>query len=309
MNEVKARFIDRTKCIVCGSTDLAILSSGNFIDEPLHSLIESDPWGESPIPYISDEKWIFVKCSNCSMAFHNRILAPEWIERCYKDWITQEAMQEYLALRVANNWHFNAARERVAHVLRLHELTQNIRTEEPLRILDFGCGWGEFLLMCDQFGFKCYGIDFAPDRQKYAHIPILPGFSELNFALSGARNFFHAITLFEVLEHLADPLKILQELNELMMPGGILILETPDCTGVANISNRREYDKIDPLNHINGFTPATLRQIAENAGFQSINRGVAQVTCKLNQVIRTEGKRVIGRLLKPKTEQYFSKVY
>jgi 2-polyprenyl-3-methyl-5-hydroxy-6-metoxy-1,4-benzoquinol methylase len=306
--EQKAKFADRSNCITCGSSNLIQVSSGLFREDPLRSLIENDPWGESPLPYVNDEQWSFVRCGDCSTRFHKRILDSEWIVKCYSDWVTQDAMERFVALQNTPNKRFDTARRNVSHILRLEKLTQDIRGSDSLRVLDFGCGWGEFLAMCTRFGFDGYGIDFSPDRRKQGQVSIFPSIEDLKSEIPKGRNeYFHVVTMFEVLEHLADPLKILKSLNNLILPDGILILETPDCTGVDGIRNERDYRAIHPLSHINAFTPQSLREIAKSAGFVPINSGVAQVTCDLRRVIKTEVKRLIGNFLKPTTQQYFRK--
>ena len=308
MQDKKAHFVERTNCITCGSANLIQVASGIFKDNPLRNFIEKDPWGESPLPYVADEKWVYVQCVDCLTRFHGRILAPEWIEICYSDWVTQEAMEKFLASQNTPERRFDKARQHVSHILRLEKLTQDIRKSNPVRILDFGCGWGEFLAMCARFGFEGYGVDFAPDRRKQGQVSIFPGIEDVRSELNGKKGFFHAATMFEVLEHLANPLDALKSLSELISPGGILILETPDCTGVEGIQNEREYRAIHPLSHINAFTPESLNRIAASAGFQRIDCGIAQVTCDLKRVIKTEVKRIAGRFLKPTTQQYFRKI-
>lgn len=308
MQNEKARFVERANCITCGSTNLVQMASGRFNDDPLRSFIANDPWGESPLPYVADDQWAFVGCGDCLTRFHRRILAPEWIERCYSDWITQEAMEKFLAPQNTPQKKFDKARQHVSHVLRLEKLTRDIRRGGAVRVLDFGCGWGTFLAMCARFGFEGYGIDFAPDRRKQGQVSIFPGIQDLKSELhQGGVGFFHAITLFEVLEHLADPLTALKSLNDFIVPGGVLILETPDCTGVEDIRNDRDYQAIHPLSHINAFTPESLRSIAGYAGFLPINCGVAQVTCDFKKVVKTEAKRALWKFLKPTTQQYFRK--
>lgn len=81
---------------------------------------------------------------------------------------------------------------------------------------------------------------------------------------------FHTLTLSEVMEHLDDPRSLLKELATLLLPGGILVLEAPNCEGGDRHLNLKEYRKIDPLEHINGFTPTTLRRLAESLGFKRI---------------------------------------
>ena len=107
---------------------------------------------------------------------------------------------------------------------------------------------------------------------------------------------FHAITLFEVLEHLDEPATILKQLAERLMSGGILILETPDCKGVTGIKTRKDYELINPLDHINAFTHETLISIAERQGFRHIKkRGPAHVTAERIRVLKGEAKHLFGR--------------
>lgn len=307
MQSEKACFVERENCIACGSANLIQVASGRFSEDPLRSFIENDPWGESPLPYVADSQWLFVRCSDCNTRFHQRILDANWMNKCYSEWVTQEAMEKFLAPNNSPQKRFDKARQHVSHILRMEKLTQKLRNGGTVRVLDFGCGWGEFLAMCVRFGFEGYGIDFAPDRRKQGQVMIYPGFDGLRSDMNGDARLFHVVTMFEVLEHLADPLSVLRSLNELMMPGAVLILETPDATGVEGIKNIRDYRAIHPLSHINAFTQESLRSIAGHAGFLPVNCGVAQVTCDLKKVVKTEAKRVLERFLKPTTQQYFRK--
>jgi len=117
---------------------------------------------------------------------------------------------------------------------------------------------------------------------------------------------FHAVTLFEVLEHLDRPAEILAALAPRVAPGGLLILETPDASGVTAIRNHHDYEMINPLDHINGFTPKTLKSIAGRFGFRFRDRGPAHVTTEVFRVIKTSAKHALGRDSRS-TQLYFQK--
>jgi hypothetical protein len=87
-----------------------------------------------------------------------------------------------------------------------------------------------------------------------------------------------------------------------------LILETPDASGVRDIKSFHDYQMIHPLDHINGFTPSTLRSFAERLGYQSITPPVSHVTAEIGRLLKTEAKRVLKFALAPRTQQYFRKV-
>jgi SAM-dependent methyltransferase len=282
------------------------LSGGLFGNAPLRNFIENDPWGENPMPCIEKKKWSYVQCKDCTQMFHRFVLSPEWNEIRFSEWMTLEAMQKFGETINTPSHHFDKAKQHVSHILCLEKMTRSLRNNGAVRILDFGCGWGEFLAMCDRFGFIGYGIDRSSARRQFGqHVTIFPEIDDLKN--KPKTQGFHIITLFEVLEHLDDPLTILQALKDYLIPGGILVLETPDCSGVKGINSESEYRKIHPLDHINGFTPDTLRTIAERAGFTSIKPDISHVTSDRLKVVKTEIKELVYGYIKSRTQLYFQK--
>jgi SAM-dependent methyltransferase len=304
---VAAEFRERRRCINCSSERLEPLSRGRFIDEPLAGFIRDDPWGESPLAYLQQAEWVLVQCADCTQVFHQRILTDQWNEIRFSRWMSAAALREFearlAAVSPAAARRFASARQQVAHGLRQEKLTRPLRAAgEPPRVLDFGCGWGTFVAACRHFGFDALGVDRAAPRIEEAVVPILPSLDHLE-----GKPPFHAVTLFEVLEHLDDPAGILEQLATLLVRGGILVLETPDCRGISAIRSRRDYLKIHPLEHINAFTHRTLRSIAERRGFARIGRGAAHVHTDRVRVLRTEARHLLLRDARS-TELYFRKL-
>ncbi len=282
------------------------MSGGLFDDSPLHDFISADPWGESPVPYLHGKRWSYVRCDECGQAFHRHILDPDWNERRFSQWMTQEAIETFERGLKTPDKLFEKAAQNTRHVLQLEQLTRNLRNGAPVRILDFGCGYGEFLALCELYGFETYGVDRSSAKRDNGRFRrVVPEIDDLRESGISA---FHVLTLFEVLEHLDDPRSLLEALREYLVTGGILVLETPDCSGVDGIRTREDYLKIHPLEHINGFTAATMRQLAERLGFAPISKPVSHVTSSPVRVAKTEIKRVLGGALKRTTQQYFRKL-
>ncbi len=108
--------------------------------------------------------------------------------------------------------------------------------------------------------------------------------------------------MIEVLEHLDDPMSILEALRKRLNPGGVLVVEVPDTTGVTAIKSQSDYYKIHPLDHINAFTPETLVAFVGAAGFSPIRKGPAFVTTSPVRL----AKDVAKAALKQKgTQRYF----
>ena len=299
----QAVFTDRGNCINCGSADLAEIARGRFSEPPLVDFINADPWNECPSPYLREAEWIFAGCRQCGQAFHRRILNGEWNDRRFSTWMNEAAIRDFesMAGHLSPAKRFQRGRTFVEHILRLEKLTRRIRSNEPVRLLDFGCGFGEFLAACSVFGFDCSGVDRSTARRDGAVVPIFSSFEELNDAKP-----FHVICLFEVLEHLDDPRELLAKLATKMVSGGILILETPNCSGVTGISSLDDYRKIHPLDHINAFTRETLTSIAERTGFRGVRSSPAHVTEDRKRILKQEAKHLLRRDFR-ETQLYFQK--
>jgi hypothetical protein len=170
LTQAQAQFTERLHCINCGSKEVIELSRGKFTDEPLRGFIENDPWGEAPLPFLRDAEWVLVRCRRCDQIFHRRILDPEWSERCFSSWMSAGAIHCFEEREAAHSGDaaagkFSAGRAHAAHALRIEKLTRAIRKPgETVRLLDFGCGWGAFVLMCRLFGFDSRGVDRSAAR-------------------------------------------------------------------------------------------------------------------------------------------------
>ena len=236
------------------------------------------------MPVLEDCRWDLRECSDCGQRWHGRILSPEWNNIRFSNWMSEEAIRAFEAEHGSGG---TSAVDHIQHVLRLRDMGVK-------RLLDFGCGFGQFLEMCRLFGLDAHGVDRSNARRSGAGV-------QVHAELEEAPGTFDAITLFEVLEHLDDPLAMLKALKARLNPGGVMIVEVPDTTGVNGIHDRTSYHKIHPLDHINAFTPGSLVRIMRQAGFEPIAKQPAFVTTSLKRV----GKDIAKAALKQKTTQRY----
>jgi len=297
----RAQFVVRDRCINCGSAHLAVLDRGNFREGIVHDGMARSPHGEDPLPTLVDAEWVLQKCADCAQIFHRNVLDPEWMGIAYSQWASVEAIEEFERQHglTAFAWRYRVALNRFKHVLRLERLTRPLRGDGPVRLIDFGCGKGEFVETCLAGEFEAYGVDFSTSRMDSARVKIVP-------TLDDAPGLFHVATLFEVLEHVERPAEILHMLSERLVPGGILIVETPDCSGVTGIRSPRDKELVDPIQHINGYTPATLTAIVERAGFSRIKRPMASAASGPIAIAKNVAAYLLGRGERS-TQQYFRK--
>ena len=137
------------------------------------------------------------------------------------------------------------------------------------RLLDVGCGNGAFLKLAQKAGWSVHGIDFDPIAVAEARNGGLDIYLGSTDQLTGQEQTYDWITCSHVLEHVHDPLKLLQSMQRLLRPGGILWLQTPNIDSIGHKIHRENWIGVDPPRHLTLMTLQTLRHSLEGAGFKT----------------------------------------
>jgi 2-polyprenyl-3-methyl-5-hydroxy-6-metoxy-1,4-benzoquinol methylase len=140
------------------------------------------------------------------------------------------------------------------------------RIIENKSLLDFGCGNGGFLIRAREVAHSVKGIEADNCLKEWFAQEKLPVFSSIN----ETPGKFNVITLFHVLEHIADPRAILMKLAERLEPGGQLIVELPSASdALLTLYKSHEFSHFTYWScHLYLFTSATLAALAKQSGLQ-----------------------------------------
>jgi 2-polyprenyl-6-hydroxyphenyl methylase/3-demethylubiquinone-9 3-methyltransferase len=99
------------------------------------------------------------------------------------------------------------------------------------RVLDIGCGGGLFLSLLKREGADVTGIELSDSRAHYAatkhDLEIHKHPIENDFWQKGYQNFFDAVTLWDVIEHVNYPRQALQCAVNVLKRDGLLLIDTP----------------------------------------------------------------------------------
>jgi SAM-dependent methyltransferase len=136
------------------------------------------------------------------------------------------------------------------------------------RLLDFGCGGGGFLKRMADQGWKVTGLDAAVGAVRRVQ-------DEFGLrALVGSLPHpdlqpcsFDVLSMWHSLEHVHDPLAILREAYQLLVPGGKLIVACPNIDGLPFRWFGSAWFGLDLPRHMVHFTPRTLTEMLTAAGF------------------------------------------
>jgi len=113
------------------------------------------------------------------------------------------------------------------------------------RLLDVGCGVGRFLLVARQRGWEAVGLDVAPAAVGRA--AATSGATVLQGDLSRTRPDGMAqvdvVTMWDVLEHLVDPVGDLGRARNWLRPGGLIVIQTQNANSVTSGWMRRRWEQ------------------------------------------------------------------
>jgi 2-polyprenyl-3-methyl-5-hydroxy-6-metoxy-1,4-benzoquinol methylase len=137
------------------------------------------------------------------------------------------------------------------------------------RLLDFGCGGGEFLERTHRQGWHVIGVDVSAVAVQRVR-------SQLGLrALVGSLPHpelrpasFDVITMVHSLEHVHTPLEILRQAHRLLVPGGQLLVIVPNIDSLPFRWFGSAWNGLDLPRHLTHFAPWTLQLLLERAGFR-----------------------------------------
>jgi SAM-dependent methyltransferase len=134
----------------------------------------------------------------------------------------------------------------------------------PHKVLDIGAGAGYFLDMIGNVSkYALEGSDTTRAILKQKNINVYDDEGKLVAENKGTFNY---VTMFQVLEHIAEFEKIIIMINRLLCMQGYLIISVPDCDAMIDQGRLTGFPDTFP-NHINKFTPHSLEMVLKRCGF------------------------------------------
>mgnify|MGYP001291256464 CR=1 FL=1 len=258
-----SNFVIREKCPVCDSTESEILLSKFFSDESIFNFIDNFYNGKIKKNDIKNNKYILSKCKKCSLIFQKEILDNESMNKLYEEFINPE--KSLMKRERSDSKYFEALYSDCMTATKICERKFNL-IPKKLNFLDFGMGWGHWLIAAKACGVNGYGSEISEERINFAKkncVKVIDPFEDIY------QEYFHFISTDQVFEHLSDPNKVLGGLVKSLKKGGILKIFIPTTSQAflrLKILGKKWTpinDAFHPLEHINSFNYKSLCKLTK----------------------------------------------
>jgi 2-polyprenyl-3-methyl-5-hydroxy-6-metoxy-1,4-benzoquinol methylase len=156
---------------------------------------------------------------------------------------------------------------------RYSQMLDRLRPHRRLgTLLDVGCGAGFFLKSAERDGWRVSGIEVMPHGAEFARTRL--GLDVVSTPIEDANlspAAFDVIVMFDVIEHLADPVGVVGRLGSLLRPGGWLAIITPNIGSLTHAMLGGLWCVLNPSEHLHYFSEASLRRMLIARGYDSVH--------------------------------------
>lgn len=234
-----------------------------------------------------------VRCTRCKHAFLNPRPGRNKISKYYQ----HEAYQPFLSTQEKKG-----GLDYVYDLSRRFSIEWKRKMIEQMvsvgKILDLGCGTGEFLHHMQTHGWEVAGIETDSKAVEFArnHYHLRVFHSEIE-QIDLKEELFQVITFWHVLEHVYEPVEILKKLREHLQQDGLMVIAAPNYTSLDATFYGSYWIAWDAPRHLHHFTPPVMETIARLAGLSLV--GIkpmildAFYNCLMSELLKIHHKRYL----------------
>jgi 2-polyprenyl-3-methyl-5-hydroxy-6-metoxy-1,4-benzoquinol methylase len=237
--------VPMTDCVVCAGKEWRIVGSGQDFEYESCS-----------------NTWTYQACTRCGHVQIAELPAPDMLSVIYpSNYYSYSTDSIHPIARWAKRKLDN---RKFARIL-------SARLSPVTSYLDVGCGDGRYLECMIERGVPAknvYGVEINPQPVKDA---INRGLQVRECRIETAthlpNNYFDLITMFHVIEHVAQPGQVIRRLRDLLRPNGILAIETPNFDSLdARVARKRFWGGYHIPRHWHIFIPESMTRLLQDSG-------------------------------------------
>ena len=213
--------------------------------------------------FLTKEDFHICECLNCGLLYTMPRPDKEKIGAYYKS-------EAYYSHQENKKGFIPKVYERVKTINLKHKYRLATSGMQSGKLLDIGCGVGDFLHTAEMHGWECIGVEPSEDAkaiaQKRMKGKIITS-EELEGFPDGA---FDVITMWHVLEHVDDLKWQVAHLQRLVKPSGRVVIAVPNYKSYDGQYYKEHWAAYDVPRHLNHFNRITLSKIFKTSGLELV---------------------------------------
>ena len=224
-------------------------------------------------PLFDIKGFTIVRCESCDLVYTNPRLKKEVLPQVYdekyfkSDDSLVHGYEDYALDQPAIQRTFQ----------KRWELMSRFIQKKKGRILDVGCAYGFLLDLVRKEGWGTKGLDASSHAVQFAQQKLKLDVEKSDLtSFSFPPNSFDVVVMWDVIEHVPNPIQTLQSTYDVLKPGGILSLITPDQGSLsARLMKQKWVEYQKPDEHLYFFSKKTMDDLFRKTGFKRVWRGTA----------------------------------
>jgi 2-polyprenyl-3-methyl-5-hydroxy-6-metoxy-1,4-benzoquinol methylase len=237
-------------------------------------------------------------CVCCGHQFIQPVPTPRFLAAYYASYMTEAKDNFYrhrqlVEIPAAFRLKYGERLSRIGHVIGSNG-----------RLLDVGCGLGMFLRLAKEHGYKVSGVEANRSAVERLHDDFGIDAANCLFEDFETDQQFAVVTMWDLLEHMGDPVAALRKAYLLLRPGGVLVVETPARDSVvhwiAKLAYHLSFRKLLAplyltygLHHLQYFSSRSLADAVAAIGFEVVC--IEREATSLDDLGATHNSSLLGK--------------
>ena len=213
--------------------------------------------------FLTKEDFHICECLNCGLLYTMPRPDKEKIGAYYKS-------EAYYSHQENKKGFIPKVYERVKTINLKYKYRLATSGMQPGKLLDIGCGVGDFLHTAEMHGWECIGVEPSEDAKTIAQNRMKGTIITSEKLESFSDGAFDVITMWHVLEHVDDLKWQVTQLQRLVKPSGRVVIAVPNYKSYDGQYYKEHWAAYDVPRHLNHFNRITLSKIFKTSGLELV---------------------------------------
>jgi SAM-dependent methyltransferase len=218
-------------------------------------------------PICETKPYVVVECTQCGLTY----VTPQRFHQALLDDLYEERLWSSPAPRFFGYGSYREEAENYMRTFRKRSRVIGAFFKQPGSLLDLGCAAGYFMNVMREQGWETEGIEPSQliarfGREEYG-AAIRVGTAQ---TVPLAERAYDLVTMWDVIEHLSDPIDSLSRMRKALKPEGYLLLETQNIDSIFARLLGKRWHHFKHAEHLWHFSPRTIEAILAKAGFDVV---------------------------------------